>query len=163
MHHICLSLDQSVDIWDSTIWLLPSNAYINIDNKFSVDILLFLLSLYLGVELLSYMVIVCVAYQTVFQSGCTVPFCVTQQQHMRILMSPHLHQHLLLSQFLFQSSLQTEVAYHGGLLVIWPCITKCHSQCGLNNRNFSQLGWKSKMTVPAGLISGTSCLFLTCG
>lgn len=79
----------------------------------------FLLLIYLGMELLHHMVSPCLTFwETIFHSGCSILH--PHQLCMRVLISPNLYQHLLLSIFFCYTHLVYVKWY---LAVVFICIS----------------------------------------
>ena len=90
-----------------------------VQSSFCTNTFSLLLGIYLGVELLDHMVSPCLTFwETLFHSGCSILH--SQQQCMRVPISPNPHQHLSLSIFLMMAIMVGAKWY---LTVILICIS----------------------------------------
>ena len=128
----CSPIHQLMNIYVvSTFWLLWITWLWTFAYKFSCGCMLSVfLGTYLRTELLSHVVTLCLTFwgtDKVFQSGCTNLH--SHQQRMRVLISPHPHQHLLLSVFFLTAILMGIKWYHIVILIYISLITpflRCH-------------------------------------
>ena len=98
-----------------------NNAAVNIYVHVSVKTCVFIsLGSYLGVELLGHMVTPCLTFwgsARLYQSSCTI--LPSHQQRMRVRISPHLYQYVLLSIFFIIAILVGARWYLIEILLFW--------------------------------------------